>query len=223
MNKTIALVNEWGDFEARHPDADIDDFCRHYLARQRQQKIKGPIVGGVVPPIADGLLLKLIGRINKLNMSYANAALEGTGLFQVEELGILLTIRQEKNPRKTDIIYANLFELSSGTDMLNRMKKRGLIKEYDDKTDKRSKRIELTAAGEKATGAAMTRMKKVAGMMTNDLTEDDKQLCIQLLKNVEIKYSGYWQQHKGKPFDDVYDEVMEERKTIPGSGKAKNA
>src|SRR5882762_853690 len=149
MNKTVALVNEWGKFEAQHPDGSLTDFCRHYLARQNEQKIKGPLVGGVVPQFVDGLLMKLIGRISKLNMSYANMALKGTDLNQIEEFGMLATIKQEKNPKKTEVIYANLFELSSGTDMLARMKKRGLVKEYDDKDDKRSKRLELTAKGEK--------------------------------------------------------------------------
>jgi DNA-binding MarR family transcriptional regulator len=153
-------------------------------------------------------LLKIIGRIHKLNMSYASGALEGTGLNQVEEFGILLTIQQEGERRKTDVIYANLFELSSGTDMLNRLKKRGLISEYDDENDKRSKRIKLTKAGENAIELCMNQMKKVAGMMTMDLDEDDKQLCIHLLKSIEIKFSALWQQHKGKPFDEVYREIM---------------
>jgi hypothetical protein len=49
-------------------------------------------------------------------------------------------------------------------------------------------------------------------MMTNELSEDDKQLCIQLLKNIEIKFSAFWQQHKGKAFDEVYDDVMPDSK-----------
>lgn len=212
MNKTIKLVNEWGNFEAMYPDADIDEFCRHYLATHQKQKTIGPLTGGVVPPTSEGLLLKMIGRIHKLNMSYAGNALEGTGLNQVEEFGMLLTIQQERNPKKTEIIYANLFELSSGTDMLNRLKKRHLVKEYNDQDDKRSKRIELTAAGSKAIELCMVRMRKVAKMMTSDLSEDDKQLCIQLLKNIEIKYSALWQQHKGKTFDEVYDSVMDDNK-----------
>lgn len=208
MNKTIALVNEWGNFELVYPDANIDDFCRHYLATHQKQKNAGPLTGGVVPPTSEGLLLKMIGRIHKLNMSYANNALEGTGVKQVEEFGILLTVQQERNPRKSEVIYANLFELSSGTDMMNRLIKRGLIKEYDDKDDKRSKRIELTAAGAKAIELCTARMRKVASMMTIDLSEDNKQLCIQLLKNIEVKYSVLWQQHKDKPFDEVYDNMI---------------
>jgi DNA-binding MarR family transcriptional regulator len=212
MNKTVELVNQWGAFEQRHPDGSIEDFCRHYLAKQRQSKIKGPLVGGVIPPINAGLLLKIIGRIHKLNMNYANIALAGTDLNQIEEFGILLTIQQEKNPKKTEVIYANLFELSSGTDMLARLKKRELIKEYDDEEDKRSKRIELTTKGEKAITVCFPRIRKMAMMMMHDLTDDDQELCIQLLKNVEIKFSALWQSHKGKEFEEIYNDVVVEAK-----------
>lgn len=204
MNKTVKLVNEWGDFEAKHPAGDIDDFCRYYLAKRQEKKISGPLVGGVVPHFIDGLLMKIIGRISKLNMLYANKALKGTDLNQIEEFGMLATIRQEKNPKKTEVIYANLFELSSGTDMLNRMKKRGLIREYNDKEDKRSKRIELTPKGGKVLDACYERIKKNATMMASNLTNDDKELCVQLLKATEIKFSALWPQQRNKTFEEVY-------------------
>ncbi len=210
MNQTVVLVNEWAEFEATHPGANIDDFCRHRVISlsQKAQKMNGPLTGGVVPHISAGLLLKLIGRIHKLQIGYQNSALEGTGLNQIEEFGILVTIRKEKNPRKTDVIFANLFELSSGSDMLKRLEKRNLIREYPDKDDKRSKRIELTAEGEKAIELGIPQVEKVAQLMVNDLTEDDRQLCIQLLKGIEIKFSALWQQHKGKSFDEVFEEVV---------------
>ena len=58
-------------------------------------------------------------------------------------------------------------------------------------------------------------------MLMNDLTEDDKDLCIQLLKNVEIKFSALWQNHKGKKFDEIYNELMADKteKTIDGGSK----
>lgn len=211
MNKTVQLVNEWSAFEEKHPDGDIEDFCRFYLAHQRQQKdqLAGPLVGGVVPALTAGLLMKIIGRISKLNMAYANIALAGTGLNQIEEFGILQTIRREKSPRKTEVIYANLFELSSGTDMLNRMKKRGLIKEYGDLEDKRSKRLELTEKGESVCRIALSKIENNATMLLNDLRDDDMKLCIRLLKNIEIKFSAQWQKHKGKTFDEIFQEVMQ--------------
>jgi hypothetical protein len=45
--------------------------------------------------------------------------------------------------------------------------------------------------------------------MTGDLSEDDRQLAIHLLKNTEIKFSARWQEDKGKSFDAVYKKVME--------------
>jgi DNA-binding MarR family transcriptional regulator len=209
MNKTVELVNEWAKYETRHPDGGVADFCRYYLAHQNEKPLKGALVGGVIPAVADGLLLKIIGRISKLNMLYANMALRGTEVNQIEEFGMLAYIKQNKNPRKTEVIYASLFELSSGTDMLKRLQKRGLIKEYDDKEDKRSKRVELTAKGEKIVEVCYGRIVKNAKMLMHDLAEDDKSLCIQLLKGVEMKFSSIWPQHKGKPFTEVFTSIVE--------------
>ncbi len=92
--------------------------------------------------------------------------------------------------------------------MLNRMKKRGLIREYDDKEDKRSKRIELTPKGEKVVDVCSKRIKKNAMLMTHALRDDDKELCVQLLKSIEIEFSALWPQHRGKPFEEVYQSVV---------------
>lgn len=211
MNKTVELVNHWGEFEKKHPEGSIADFCRYFLAQQDKEELKGLLVGGVVPYFREGLLLKIIGRISKLNMAYANIALKETGLNQIEEFGILQTIKQEKSPRKTEVIYANLFELSSGTDMMNRLQKRGLIKEYADKEDRRSKRVELTAKGENTAELSEARIKKNATMLLNSLTADDQELCIQLLKGVEVRLSEHWQKQKGKNFDAIYNELYKAR------------
>ncbi|SKC77723.1 MarR family winged helix-turn-helix transcriptional regulator [Ohtaekwangia koreensis] len=207
MNKTVELVNEWAKFESNHPEGGIADFCRYFLAHQSEKKIKGALVGGVVPDFTDGLLMKIIGRISKLNMFYVNMAFKDTEVNQIEEFGMLMTIRQNKNPRKTDVIYDNLYELSSGTDMLRRLQKRGLIKEYIDKNDKRSKRVELTPKGERTADQCYQQMVKNARMMTYDLADDDKKLVVQLLKGIEMKYSTLWLQHKNKSFSEVYTSI----------------
>jgi len=157
----------------------------------------------------NGVLLKVMGRIHKLNAIFAAKALEGTGLEQLEEFGMLLTIRRLKDPRKTEIIYANIFELSSGTDMLNRLKKRNLIAEYADKEDRRSKRVKLTAAGEKMIETCAKRIAQCAGMMLADMQEDDVLLCTQLLKNVEIRFAAIWQQYKSASFAEIYKQASQ--------------
>lgn len=208
LNKTVELVNLWAEFEAKYPEGSIEDFCRYTLIRERESRQSGEMMGGVIPPHPNAALLKLIGRIHKLNAAYANSALEGTGLNQLEEMGMLLTILQIKNPRKTEVIYSNLMELSSGTDMLNRLKNRGLLSESADKEDKRSKRLRLTPAGMAVIDRCMIRLAMMARMMTRDMPEEDQQLCIQLLRNMEIKLAARWVQDKGRDFDEVYKELQ---------------
>ena len=210
MEKTIELVNLWGDFATQHPDASIEDFCRHLLIHKRESENKGPLLGGLVPMHIDGVLMKLIGRIHKLHVYYASAAFDGTPLGQLEEFGLLATIQQRGNPKKSELIYSNLLELSSGTDMVNRLKNKGLIKEFDDKDDKRSKRLSLTPLGEKTMAVCIHRVLKLAKLMLYEMTEDDKQLCIQLLKHIEIKFSALVQKHKGETFEDIYKELIGE-------------
>lgn len=210
MNKTVELVNLWGKYEEEHPEASIEDFCRHLLISRRESPIAPPVETqeGVMPIPLDGLLLRTLGKITKLNMLYVNRAFDGTGLNQIEEFGILMSIMQQKNPRKTEVIYDNLQELSSGTDMVNRLIKRGLIAEYADPEDKRAKRLQITETGKKVIYSCMGRVVKSSRMLMKDMGKDDKLLCVQLLKEVEAKFSKRWPQDKTRSFDEIYDDVV---------------
>jgi DNA-binding MarR family transcriptional regulator len=212
MNLTVELVKHWGLYEEKHPDASLADFCRYYLITEREHASKGIHLDGVVPMHVNGILLKTIGRIAKMNGAFASIAFEGTGIQQLEEFGMLLTVSSRVNPKKSEIIYSNVQELSSGTVMLNRLLDGGLIQDYADEHDKRSKRVKLTAKGEMVIEACTQRIGKFTEIMLNEMDDDDKALCIQLLKNVEIKYASLWlKKQKGKSFDDLFGEVREPR------------
>jgi len=208
MNKTVELVNLWAEFESKYPKGSVEDFCRYQLIKKRESENTGKLVGGVIPTNTPGLMLKIIGRISRLHMMYSNLALAGTGVNQIEEFGMLLTIDLQKNPRKTEVIYDNLLELSSGTDMVNRLIKRGFITEHADGEDKRAKRLQLTAAGSKTVIKCKEKVVRMAAMMTSDIANEDLLLCIQLLRDTEIKFSARWQKDKVRAFEDIYKDLM---------------
>ncbi|MBO9728454.1 MAG: winged helix DNA-binding protein [Chitinophaga sp.] len=210
MNKAVALITAWGAFDDRHPESSLEDFCRHYLAREKSE-VKAVPAGRFMPVTNDGILMRCIGRIFKLHTIYTVAALEGTGISNIDEYALLNTVAQLKEPRKTEAIYVALLELSTGTDKLNRLKKLGYLAEYDDKEDKRSKRLKVTAKGEKVLVVCRKRIGQLAEIMFHDLTEDDKQLAFQLLKSVDEKFTSIWQSHKGKEFEEIYKEIAVSR------------
>lgn len=207
MNKTVELVRLWGDYEVQNPGCSLDDFFRHQLTATAIDEKKA-VPDWQLRPGINGRLMILIRRIGKYHMVYSNKALEGTGLDQIEEFGILVTIFNQVNPIKSEAIYNNIIELSSGTNMLNRLKKRDLITEYEDIDDKRIKRLKLTARGEDTLGKAKVRVLEVARMMTSALSEEDKQLCFQLLNPISEKFDGTFQKFKNKGFDAIFEAMM---------------
>lgn len=194
-NKTIQLVNEWASFEELRPEGDIADFCRYYLTRQKGAESGAEPAEKALPGLS-GELMRIIARLGKLNTLYVNLALKESELGQVEEFGMLYTIGAEKNPKKSEVIRASLLELSSGTDMLNRMKRRGLIKETTAREDKRVKRVMLTAKGMATLDSSFRKIEMNAEMLTAGLTADEKKLIIHLLKDIALKFSSRWPSHK---------------------------
>lgn len=207
MNQTAVLVARWAAFEEQHPGASLEDFFRYSLAEKVKPRSGMGSPGKLIPDL-NGRLVILLRRIGKFHIAYSNIALEGTGLDQMEEFGILVTIFNMGNPIKSEAIYNNIMELSSGSNMLIRMKKRGLVREYDDKEDKRQTRLELTAKGKKVVLQAKDRVMKMAGMMVHVLSDEDKELCIQLLSPIDRRFSGLFQKQKNKDFETIYEENM---------------
>jgi len=119
-------------------------------------------------------------------------------------------VKQRKDPRKSEVIYATIYELSTGSDLLNRLREKGYIMEVPDPADRRSKRVKITAKGEKILQHAYKRMGQLVKMMLRDMDEEEVLLCIQLLKDVEIKFSERWPEDKGRSFDEIYTSVMSE-------------
>jgi len=207
MNKTVELITQWVDFEGKHPGGTLEEFCRYYLASKREFKTDGKLFGGEIPPRKDIVLMKLIDRIARLHMVYVLVALKDLKINHFEEFSLLSAIRNLKNPRKTEVIYHTINEISTGLNLLGELKKRGYITESDDPEDKRSKRLALTPKGEKVLQSCYEKFSIVPEMMCSDMSSDDIELSIRLLKNIEIKFSKLYLHHKDKSIDEVLQDI----------------
>jgi DNA-binding MarR family transcriptional regulator len=207
MNKTAELVNHWADFEEKHPEGSIEDFCRYFFIKGRQNEVGQNLFSGDFPPRADIVLTKLIDRISRLHMIYVQMALKEMEINHFEEFRLMTAIANLESPKKTEVIYHTINELSTGLALLAGMKKQGYIIERGDPEDKRSKRLQLTAKGQKVLQACYEEFGKIPLMLFDGMPEEDVELCIQLLKNVDIKYSQLWQMHKRGTFGEVYRNI----------------
>lgn len=208
MNQTARLVSLWADFEEKHPEASILEFCRYHLASQQgRENYPEELFNGEVPPRPDIVITKLLDRIARLHMIYIQLAMKDMKISHFEEFSLLSAIANLKTPRKTEVIYHTINELSTGLNLLAAMKKRGYITEQDDPEDKRSKRLRLTPKGERILYSCYEIFSKIPEILFKDVPTEDIELCIQLLKRVNIKFSKLWMEHKKYPFKDVYKSI----------------
>jgi DNA-binding MarR family transcriptional regulator len=211
MNKTAQLVNEWARFEEIYPKAGLDDFCRHYLVNLGQEEKKNALLEGLIPQKKASALTKLLVKIVRIYEIYIAAAMKEIRIKQAEEFYFLSIIKNLGTPKKTEVIHHTVNELSNGLNILKSLREQGYIKEQADKEDKRSKRVSLTTKGEEILQQCYSRVHKVSELIFAGIPDNDILLCIQLLKNIEINFSGKWALHKNKPFDEVYTSLMNKR------------
>lgn len=203
MNKAVELLNLWADFESKHADAQIEDFCRYMLIKENGKE-KTKIFSDVAfPPDDLSRLAKITGRFSKLHNAYAVIALKECGLSSIDEFIYLSDINFIDKPQKTKVIYSNFNELSSGLLILERLKKKKLILEEENSNDKRSKTVSITAKGKKILLACYEKMNKVNQLFFNKMSKDDVLMSIQLLSETEAEFSKRWLLDKSKSFDEL--------------------
>lgn len=204
MNKTAELVNSWVDFEAEHPEADLQDFFRYELIREREVENNTKFLGGLIPPKPNQMLPKVMDRITKIYMVYATNLFKGIDIGNFDEFLYINNIQNLEQPRKIDVINSNFNELSSGLLILERLKKKGLVLENADPNDKRSKLLSLTAKGKKKLEICYELLDKLNQVIFRDMQTDDILLCIKLLKPIEVKFASLSISDKKLDFGEVY-------------------
>jgi DNA-binding MarR family transcriptional regulator len=208
MNKTVELVKMWGEFEIMNPQASIEDFCRHTLIEVLNNKSKSVRTKKKQqPPRKDIIAMKYIKRISWLYSFYVNKAKQQLSIKKEEEFFFLNYIYQHENPRKTDVIYEYMQELTTGLSILDGLRSQGWINEVDDVEDKRSKRLLITAEGQKVLKACIEKFARVNEILFKDVSREDLLFLIELLQPIDDKFSILWKAHRSKSFAEAYLEV----------------
>jgi DNA-binding MarR family transcriptional regulator len=197
-NQLVDLVNLFHAYSQQHPNTTIEAFCRNYLAIKQLEKKDLPFD---LPK--DVILSITIGRLARFADMYSKKALTGLPVFNTDEIVYLMILDEVGTPRKSDLINSHLSEFSTGVEIIRRLVKAGLVEELPDADDRRTKRIRMTEAGRAVLLEAYPKMTVVAQIVATSLTEEEKDLLIQILGRLEKRHDEVYSMVKPKTLEET--------------------
>lgn len=201
-NKVVELVNLWAEYEEKHPNLSIEEFCVHYLAEHTQVPVHDADEKDI--PV-NGQLAGLIGKLNKYASMYCKKALAHVGMDNLEDWVYLISLNDMGTPKKSELIYEMVSEFPSGIDIIKRLVKAELVEEFPDEQDKRSKRLKITQKGIGVLYESFPYMDKVGSMAFDTLSEAEKTMVLNILKRLDNFHTGHYKQIRNAEFEEAFN------------------
>ena len=143
----------------------------------------------------DNAIGRLFVYMSRYAKSYIKKTLEDTPLQSPEDFTALAILLTHESLTKGELISRNIQEKTSGTEVIRRLLAAGLVKQWDDLTDKRSKRISITDNGKGLLHRVFADMNYVGKMVTGNLSYSEKLKLQYLLQKLE---TFHFQLHEDK-------------------------
>ncbi|MCK8494627.1 MarR family winged helix-turn-helix transcriptional regulator [Spirosoma sp. RP8] len=155
----VPVLMEWERFVDENPQGGIREFASWLLTNTDPLR-KTPTKLESEPLMKSGMRLSeafqesedflswfFMGRLIRYVKFYTKSMMAEQGMSGPDEFLFLSLINEMDRPTKKEVCVANATELTTGMDILRRLIKLGLIDEFADERDRRSKRLNLTPKG----------------------------------------------------------------------------
>lgn len=224
--KTVELVNEWGTYYQQNPEADLADFCLHYLTVHKKLPTTTQPVSALSPhdlqpptPISprqaaphsmspEAKLASLMGRLIRFVYSYSKKAMQPLQFRNIDDPVYLIALAQMGTPKKSELINEMLSEFPSGIDIIKRLIGMELIEEFPDEFDRRSKRLRITEKGILALQRCFPEMNKVADIAFGTLTLEEQTTLIRILNRLDSHHAEHYKDLRNATFEEVYERMV---------------
>ena len=206
MEETM-ILQKWGVYQKQKPGGSFEDFCRFSLL---SEAAAAPVIASkkAHPPDTDGLFMMSVSRSTLAFWVYMRIALKDTPLPSIEDIMFCSALNNLGESRKSDVINYAMLEISTGTDILNRLIKKGYIHQRIHPGDKRSKLLKLTPSGVTALKKCYKKASIARKLFLADLSDESKKLAIQILYPLQEKHSRLSVENKGKSIEEIYETIV---------------
>jgi DNA-binding MarR family transcriptional regulator len=209
----ITILNHFFDFDnlnGNRADYSMSEFIGYLNSRAgrddiEMRKISGEIDGSFPEytrkTLSDiSILIVLMYRYAK---GYIKKAMEESSLHTPDEFSFLITLMTFKSLRKSELITSQVMEKTSGTEVIRRLLKKGMITEIADTNDKRSKLISITKSGRDEILRILPLMSNVSEIVAGTLNNDEINTLSYLLKKLDHFHNDIYMNKRDMSLNEI--------------------
>jgi len=145
----------------------------------------------------------LIVLMNRYAKSYIKKALAGSNLQTPDEFSFLITLMTYESLSKSELIAKQVMEKTSGSEVLRRLIKRGMIAESTDENDKRRVMVAITKIGREEILKVLPLMSSVTKIVVGNLNAEEINTLSYLLKKLDYFHNDIYMNKKDQPLSDI--------------------
>jgi len=207
------LINHFFSFDAEKGNRDeysMDEFIGYLNAKSHRQELEIREISGenkelfnYEHPSATRDISILIVLMNRYAKWYIKKVLRDSLLQTPDEFSFLISLMTYDSLNKSELITKQIMEKTSGTEVINRLVKRGMISETADQSDKRSIRVSVSKAGREEILRILPHMSKVTEIVVGNLSSEEINTLSYLLKKLDHFHNDIYLNKRGQPLSDI--------------------
>lgn len=120
-----------------------------------------------------------------------------------EEFTYLYRLMDYESLTKMQLVEKNGHEKQTGFEIIKRLIKNGLIEEFDDTQDKRSKRVKVTKHGKNIFRSSSQDVTAIAQILSADLTHKEKEVLLKSLRKLNEFHFTVYHEHKDSSVEEI--------------------
>ena len=211
------LINHFFSFDAEKGNQDeysMDEFIGYLNAKSDRQELEIRKISGGNKELfkyeyrsATRDISILIVLMNRYAKWYIKKVLRESHLQTPDEFSFLITLMTYDSLSKSELITKQVMEKTSGTEVINRLVKRGMIFETADQNDKRSIRVSITNSGREEILRILPLMRKVTEIVVGNLSAEEINTLSYLLKKLDHFHNDIYLNKRGNPLNDILNGI----------------
>lgn len=174
LHELLDLVERYEEFRG-NAEQSMSNFLRFAdQTLEQQTSYEEPKAGMRGHAYLNAMIARDISFVYRYMRYFVRKAIKDTPLQTIDEYSYLITLMAKGEMTKTELNNYNVVEKTSGSEIIRRLLKGGLISQMRNLQDRRSLLLSITPKGREVVKELLPRMQQSSDLLLRDLSWDQK-------------------------------------------------